>query len=129
METVNKKSDSRWIKMMQFGTRMGCHQMSDRSFFIHGYQFPVCARCTGVIIGEILALIAFLFPFDIPFVYSLMLLIPMGIDWGLQYLKICMSDNIRRLLTGILGGFALTNIYWEIILFVYQLIVKLVANI
>ncbi|WP_245611980.1 DUF2085 domain-containing protein [endosymbiont 'TC1' of Trimyema compressum] len=25
-------------------------------FFINGYQFPVCARCTGVIISYILAI-------------------------------------------------------------------------
>jgi uncharacterized membrane protein len=25
-----------------------CHQLPDRSFFVDGHQFPVCARCTGL---------------------------------------------------------------------------------
>ena len=33
------------------GNHSGCHQMPERSFFYKGKQFPVCARCTGVIIG------------------------------------------------------------------------------
>ncbi|MEI3349189.1 MAG: DUF2085 domain-containing protein [Dysosmobacter sp.] len=34
------------------GHTLGCHQRPDRSFFFHGKQFPVCARCTGVFLGE-----------------------------------------------------------------------------
>ncbi|MBS5794738.1 MAG: DUF2085 domain-containing protein [Clostridiales bacterium] len=26
------------------------HQIPERSFFIKGYQMPICARCVGVII-------------------------------------------------------------------------------
>ena len=25
-----------------------CHQKPERSFFLEGHQFPVCARCTGL---------------------------------------------------------------------------------
>ena len=28
-----------------------CHQLPDRSFFIDGWQMPVCARCTGLYLG------------------------------------------------------------------------------
>ena len=45
-----------WIKLMNLGDKIGCHQISERSFFIKGYQFPVCARCTGVFFGEIIAI-------------------------------------------------------------------------
>ena len=44
---------------MEFGKKMGCHQIPERSFFFKGYQFPVCGRCTGVIIGEIVTIILF----------------------------------------------------------------------
>ena len=55
------KSDLIWIKLMEFGHRLGCHQMEERSFHFKGYQFPVCARCTGVIIGEIICIITLIF--------------------------------------------------------------------
>jgi uncharacterized membrane protein len=36
-----------------------CHQLPDRSFFTHGVQWPVCARCAGLYaaapVGAILA--------------------------------------------------------------------------
>ena len=36
----------------------GCHQRPERSFFVKGYQMPVCARCEGELIGILAALIA-----------------------------------------------------------------------
>ena len=44
-----------------------------------------------------------------------LLLIPMAIDWGLQFLKILKSDNIRRVITGLLGGFSLTYLYYYLV--------------
>ena len=42
-------NDKKWIKLMEIGSYLGCHQMPERSFFINGYQMPICARCVGVI--------------------------------------------------------------------------------
>jgi uncharacterized membrane protein len=117
-----EKPEIRWIKLMDFGERMGCHQMPERSFFYKGYQFPVCARCTGVILGELITLILLLCSVKIDFTVAVALLIPMGIDWGLQFLKILESNNIKRLITGTLGGFGLTYIYYYLIVFVIKLI-------
>ena len=104
---------------MQFGKRLGCHQMAERSFFFKGYQFPVCARCTGVILGELIAIVC-LFLFKINWWILLLLLIPMGFDWGLQFLKILKSNNIRRLITGLLGGFSLTYAYYYLIVWIWK---------
>ena len=45
----------------EIGEASGCHRMPERSFFFKGYQFPVCARCTGVAIGQFIALVLGLF--------------------------------------------------------------------
>lgn len=34
-----------------------CHQQPDRSFHWHGAQFAVCARCTGIYTGAMLAML------------------------------------------------------------------------
>lgn len=96
----------------EIGDYSGCHQLPERSFFWKGRQFPVCARCTGVSIGQALALLLHII--DIPISMSLCFLSIMGIDWGLQELKIKESTNYRRLFTGILGGFGLFSIYIRI---------------
>lgn len=114
-----------WMKLMDFGAKLGCHQIPDRSFFIKNYQFPVCARCTGVIAGEIVFFVLFFLKVKVSLITSLVLLIPMGLDWGLQYLNILVSNNIRRVVTGLLGGFALTNIYYTFFCFLYNAIFSL----
>lgn len=92
------------------GDHSGCHQLPERSFFWKEYQFPVCARCTGVAMGQFLAIIIGVFV-SIPISISTILLSIMGIDWGIQEIKIKESNNLRRLITGILGGFGLFSIY------------------
>ena len=96
--------------LYEAGNKSGCHQMPERSFFYKGHQFPVCARCTGVTIGQFAALLANLFT-DIPFIISFIYLGIMGMDWLLQETGIRMSNNARRLFTGALGGFGLFNLY------------------
>ena len=105
-----------WMKMMNMGHLTGCHQMPERSFFIKGYQFPVCARCTGVVIGQITEIVLICFGLKIGIFVAIALLAIMGIDWFIQHMKWKMSNNIRRLITGICGGIGLTYIYYFIII-------------
>ena len=113
-----------WIKFMNFGNWLGCHQLPERSFFIKGYQLPICARCTGVISGQLLAMLLIWF-LQIPIYVSIIMLIPLGIDWGLQFFLKIMSTNVRRFVTGIICGFGCTYIYRDIIRFVYDLMLIL----
>lgn len=122
MEKLNKEKI--WYKLMDFGDRLGCHQKPERSFFYKGYQFPVCARCTGVFIGEFIAIILLILGIRINLYISIGLLLIMGIDWGIQYLEILYSNNIRRLITGISAGIGLTYIYFYIIVFIINLFIK-----
>lgn len=99
------------IRML--GNHSGCHQMPERSFFYKGRQFPVCARCTGVLIGQALALL--LSFIRIPIWIAAICLGIMGIDWGVQEINLKSSTNRRRMITGILGGFGLYTIWIAIV--------------
>lgn len=104
-----RKKDELWEELMAWGDRVGCHQMPERSFFYHGYQFPVCARCTGVLIGSLLAIPLF---FKIGF-RKVPVFIGLGlmwVDWVLQKAEVCESTNKRRLITGITGGFGVMSL-------------------
>ena len=103
------KKDEIWLFLMKlFSTT--CHQKANRSFFFNNYQFPICARCTGLVIGYILGIISILFSFKISIYLSLFFIVIMFIDWFIQYKKILSSTNIRRLLTGIFCGFGIINL-------------------
>ena len=96
-------------KIMRYLGKCMCHRRPDRSFFFKGHQFPVCARCTGVFVGQIVAMLTHFF-FNPPIILYIDLCMILLIDWLVQYLKIKESTNFRRLITGILGGFGLMNI-------------------
>ncbi len=38
-----------------------CHQIAFKSFTIHGHEFLVCARCTGIYTGGLISLLFLLF--------------------------------------------------------------------
>ncbi len=98
-----------YSKLFEIGTNAGCHQLPERSFFVKGYQFPVCARCTGVLIGYIISLILH-FIFGTKFTVCIYCCLVMFMDWYIQYLEIKESTNIRRLITGVLGGYGVMGL-------------------
>lgn len=113
------KKDDKWLKLMIIGKRSGCHQRPERSFFYKEYQFPICARCTGVIIGYICGIILY-FAFGTNNWISLAGCTIMLIDWLIQRLKIHESTNIRRLISGILGGYGIISLYAFAIEFIFR---------
>ena len=71
-------------KLMVIGRATGCHQLPERSFSFRGKQFPVCARCTGVFIGEVLGI--FLFEVgEISNIIAVVFSLIMFADWFVQY--------------------------------------------
>ena len=111
--TENRKQEL-WVKAMECGARYGCHQRADRSFFLGCWQFPVCARCTGVMIGHFigfhLALKKRISSWAAVCFCEVMLA-----DWVLQAVGIRESTNGRRLVTGIAGGIGTTVLYFSAI--------------
>jgi len=85
-----------------------CHQIAERSYFLNGNQMPFCARDLGLFFGIVAAfgLLTF-YRFKINPVFVLLALIPIGIDGGLQLVSDYESNNVLRLLTGVLAGAAL----------------------
>lgn len=107
-------ADLIWMKSMELGARFGCHQRADRSFNIGHYQFPVCARCTGILISTIFTYI-FYFKKRVKIEKCIWMMIPLVVDGSLQYLEICESNNSRRLVTGLFWGFGSTCIRLNLI--------------
>lgn len=98
-----------WLKLMKLGAKLGCHQRPERSFFMKGYQFPVCARCTGILIGYVGAIILYKYVEMRYWIYGVLIL-PMVIDGGTQYIGWRESIQPLRFITGIFGGYGLLTV-------------------
>jgi uncharacterized membrane protein len=83
----------------------GCDQIPEHSFFWNGYQFPICARCSGVLLGAGLFVGFFLGWKRLPPIRPILsapLLLPLIIDGAIQLGSLTSWANGIRLLTGIL---------------------------
>ena len=96
--------------LMRIGKLTGCHQLAERSFFVGRYQFPLCARCTGILAGNIFALIIWSVV-KLPIIFSILFCALMGIDGIVQYLGFFSSTNRRRFVSGFLAGWGMTTLY------------------
>lgn len=138
--------DQRWIRLMKIGEKTGCHQRHDRSFFFHGKQFPVCARCSGLLIAYFISILRYLincckkrsFRYPSRFgkqshVIALIGCLTMLIDWTIQALQVKESTNKRRLITGFLGGLGLMHFYitifYKVVSYICKVIKKIKINI
>lgn len=110
--------------LMELGRSSGCHQMPERSFFVKGKQFPVCARCTGVFIGKLAAYSMF-FIYTLPWKFYVMGCAVMFMDWFVQYMGVRQSTNLRRLITGIVGGCSLSTLYCMVLKDIILYFIKL----
>ena len=88
-----------------------CHCRADRSFFWKGRQFPVCARCTGTLLGTAAGLLSCLFWLP-PMWLTTVCMAPMVLDGVVQMRTAYESCNRRRLWTGLLFGYGLTAFVW-----------------
>lgn len=103
------KKDKLWIWLMEWCCKYwGCHQMPERSFFIHGYQVPVCARCTGIIVGGVFSVLVSPF-YDFDYII-LALMVPMAVDGLLQLKTAYISTNPKRFISGLLYGFSFVSV-------------------
>lgn len=118
---MNSSDHGLYGALWKLGEISGCHQRADRSFFLRGRQFPVCARCTGAAIGQLTGALLFYW-YRIPVWLCVLLCGVMFGDWLLQRLDILPSANWRRLLTGIGCGGALIQLYFRFLTAFFDLI-------
>ncbi len=105
---------------MKLGALTGCHQKQERSFHFYSYQFPLCARCTGLLFGEFLAVL--LLPlhgraaFSVYGALALLSTVLLAVDGFGQLLQFWESTNARRLISGLLCGFFVTGLLIRLLL-------------
>jgi len=84
-----------------------CHGIPDRCLTIRGFPFPICARCTGLLIG---VAAGFLLPATghLPSIVAiglaLLLVAPLLVDGLTQLVGLRHSTNSLRIVTGAMGG-------------------------
>lgn len=92
----------------------GCHCRADRSFFYKHKQFPICARCTGELIGIIISIPTIILNGVFSFKLTLLMSVPILLDGFLQLKTKYESNNIKRLITGILFGLIFFSLIYNI---------------
>ncbi len=121
MKSITQRQEKRWLFWMNIGKRSRCHQMKERSFFYGNFQFPVCARCTGIYIGQfIIAPISWLLQLN--FLYlNIIFVFVLAADGLLQHFDIKESNNPRRLITGLLGGYGFMMLLIQLFIFTIKI--------
>lgn len=98
----------------------GCHCLENRSFHYKGKKFPLCARCTGELIGILFGGLIWVF-FNLHTYIYIILMIPMMFDGFVQLFSSYTSTNIRRVITGFLFGYSLISIFIQSNIYVFNL--------
>lgn len=112
----------KWLPIL-----FGCHCRSDRSFYFNKKQFPICARCTGELIGMFIS-IPLIFFNKPSIIILIILMIPMIIDGFLQLLTSYESKNYRRLISGIFFGYSFFTLFLMSNIFVFNIGYSFASN-
>jgi uncharacterized membrane protein len=118
-----------WEKARVIGYAL-CHQLPQRSFFIHEHQTPLCARCTGMYLGFTIGLIFLIIrrrthAARMPTTAIIAVLIGfmtiMGIDGINSTISIIPgapqlyhTTNLHRIVTGTLFGIAMCLLFFPV---------------
>jgi uncharacterized membrane protein len=95
-----------------------CHQIGYKTIQLNGINFLVCARCSGIYFGGLIASIVFLFypkSHTLKINYLFIAAIPMLVDVALYSLGVYEYSKIIALSSGLLFGFISISILLIII--------------
>ena len=102
----------------------GCHSLPARSFFWKGKQFPICARCTGELVGMLLECFFYaLLKWYASWGWCIVFTMPLVIDGVLQLKTKWFSNNPLRFFTGAFFGIAMVSFLLHIHLLLWEIIV------
>lgn len=104
----------RWLPIF-----FGCHCRADRSFFYHGKQFPICARCTGELAGMMIAIVTVM-AYQPDWRLCVICLFPLFADGFIQLCTPYESYNLRRLWTGCLFGYGFMMLLFQSAMYAYS---------
>jgi len=104
--------DDPFFSLFNFIGSLVCHQLPERTLWVGGHYLPVCARDTGAYIGLLLGYSLLTMrrkraPGPPNLLMTLLMLAPMIVDAGTQWIGFRTSTNEVRLITGLLFGTAL----------------------
>ena len=102
-----------------FGTLPLCNLNERHGFYIGAFCFPLCVRCTAIILSLIITtflqgLLKYIPSKKMLFISAVCIFFCL-LDGCLQYFFTIESTNIRRLLTGLSCGFGISTIITSII--------------
>jgi uncharacterized membrane protein len=89
-----------------------CHRIPERSLNWGKGKMPMCARCFGIRIGTTTAIILCVLQKLPPWWISFLMFLVLLIDWGIQQFFNVMSTNLRRVISGVVGGFGMGALFW-----------------
>lgn len=98
--------------MKLYDISLGCHGIPERCFKVRNKHLPFCARCLGASIGHIGAAINFFIGPMLPLYFAPIGMSIMFIDWVFQNKYKFYHSNFSRLITGVVGGYAVGIIIW-----------------
>jgi uncharacterized membrane protein len=104
MEDLIVTADQIVIKLKVLTDIVPCHRMKSRSLTIKGQTLPLCARCTGILLGYLFFPLLFVLELNFPLWLGIALNLPMVLDGWTQKRKLRLSNNPLRLSTGIVSG-------------------------
>lgn len=83
-----------------------------------------CSRCLGASIGHVLSFLYFVYGNMPSLTVATVAIAIMGTDWSLQRWFGIISNNKRRLFTGILGGFGVGIYVWTAVKYIFLSVCK-----
>lgn len=108
-------------RFSHFGEIPLCNGIASRAPHIFGFCFPLCYRCTFIVLLFFITLfILYKYKKKLPWSLIIIAMMIMIVDGGLQTFFGIMSTNLRRSLTGGLFGVALGAVVTRIYMYLDQ---------